>query len=224
MVPLPWAALGLATAGLLVLAMPWRRSTGIGAPVSRGLTAAQVAAETARLVQTARADPTAQAAARAAALRAWNARRTYAQAAAATGVPWEWIAAVNTLEGGGGFDRHLGEGSPLTAVPRHRTTSPPPPGNPPWPWVDATVHYLRHQRMDRWPDWSLAGQLAAAERWNGMGYRNMGRASPYVWGGTQHAVRGRYVADGLFDPAAVTVRPGAFLVLRELAKLTGTGK
>ncbi len=47
-----------------------------------------------------------------------------------------------------------------------------------------------------------------AERFNGMGYRNKGVASPYIWAGTDQYTGGKYVKDGVYDPNHVDQQPG----------------
>jgi lysozyme family protein len=49
-------------------------------------------------------------------------------------------------------------------------------------------------------DWSAGGALTLLERYNGLGYAAKGLPSPYVWAGTDQYTKGKYVADGVFDP------------------------
>ena len=46
-------------------------------------------------------------------------------------------------------------------------------------------------RYDKWNDRSIAGMLVAWERYNGLGYRQYGIHSPYVWSCTDLYVKGR---------------------------------
>jgi lysozyme family protein len=66
-------------------------------------------------------------------------------------------------------------------------------------------------------DWSIARFLYQMERYNGFGYRRQQINSPYLWNCTSLYTKGRYVADGHFDPnAAPPPRCGAAALLRQL--------
>jgi len=57
--------------------------------------------------------------------------------------------------------------------------------------------------------------LTLLERYNGIGYAARGLASPYLWSGTDQYIRGKYVADGVFDPSVVDKQLGcAGLIMR----------
>lgn len=49
-----------------------------------------------------------------------------------------------------------------------------------------------------------------------MGYANKGLPSPYVWAGTSNYEKGKYVADGKFDPNYVDQQLGVAVMLRTL--------
>src|SRR5690606_14680775 len=65
-------------------------------------------------------------------------------------------------------------------------------------------------------DWSIEGTLDILERYNGLGYRNKGLPSPYLWAGTDQYVKGKYVADGKFDPNHVDRQLGVAPILMKL--------
>jgi hypothetical protein len=69
--------------------------------------------------------------------------------------------------------------------------------------------------LHRWHDWSVAGVMFKLEQYNGWGYRQFhpGVLSPYLWSFSQHYQKGKYVADGHFDPAAVSQQCGAAVLL-----------
>ena len=50
--------------------------------------------------------------------------------------------------------------------------------------------------------------LDRLERYNGLGYRRRGRPSPYLWSYSGHYDKGKYVADGRFDPDAESKQCG----------------
>jgi lysozyme family protein len=149
--------------------------------------------------------------------RTMKARPRYEAVAAKTNVPWHVIAIIHNLECSGRFDCHLHNGDPLRRrtvnVPKGR----PPKGNPPFTWETSAIDALTYVRFTTWTDWSVAGTLYKIETYNGLGYRNRGIPSPYLWSGSQHYVTGKYIADGKFDPKAVSSQIGAAVLLRRMA-------
>lgn len=141
-------------------------------------------------------------------------RPRYEAVSRATGVPWAVVAALHEMEAGGSFRCHLHNGDPLTArtvqVPKGR----PVAGRPPFAWVDSAVDALRYDGLDtvNWRD--LEAALDALERYNGLGYRRRRVPSPYLWSGSQHYVKGKFVRDGKFDPEAVSRQVGAAVILK----------
>ncbi|WP_431862539.1 peptidoglycan-binding protein [Azospirillum sp.] len=136
-----------------------------------------------------------------------------------TGVPWWVVAIIHAMEGSLNFSTHLCNGDPLSA----RTTNHPPgrpkDGQPPFDWADSAVDAIQYDKLDQWGDWSPAGALYAFESFNGFGYRKIGRATPYLWGFTNHHLKGKYVRDRVFDPEAVTRQPGAAAIMLRAQKL-----
>ena len=55
---------------------------------------------------------------------------------------------------------------------------------------------------------------------NGFGYRRFhsGVLSPYLWSYSNHYTSGKYVADGTFDPDAVSKQCGSAVILRRMAE------
>jgi lysozyme family protein len=64
--------------------------------------------------------------------------------------------------------------------------------------------------------WSLARVLHEFERYNGMGYRRMGKATPYLWSFSNLYEKGRYVREHEYDPEAVSKQCGAALMIKTL--------
>ena len=62
----------------------------------------------------------------------------------------------------------------------------------------------------------FAHMLYLLEKYNGFGYRNMGKATPYLWSFSNLYEKGKYVADGRFDPEAVSKQCGAGVMLKAL--------
>jgi lysozyme family protein len=144
-------------------------------------------------------------------------RPRYEPVADAVGCPWQFVAVVHSLEADVRFDRHLHNGDPLTA----RTVQVPPgrpaKGSPPFTWEASADDALRLEGIHRWRDWSIPGMLFRLESYNGFGYRKKAIHSPYLWSFSNHYVRGKFVADGVWDPDAVSGQIGAAVLLKRLA-------
>ncbi|MBI5093618.1 MAG: hypothetical protein HZB26_14385 [Candidatus Hydrogenedentes bacterium] len=66
----------------------------------------------------------------------------------------------------------------------------------------------------------MAGTLFQPELYNGWGYRlrNTGVHTPYLWSYSNHYTKGKFVADGTYDPDAVSRQCGAAVLLRRMAE------
>ncbi len=145
-------------------------------------------------------------------------RATYEKVSAATGVPWFFIGITHGMEGGFNFTTHLHNGDPLGARTVHVPRGRPPFGSPPFAWHDSAIDALRFQQLDQEHDWSLARILFRFERFNGMGYRSLGVPSPYLWSHSNLYTKGKFKADGQFDPDLVSKQTGAAVQLKELVR------
>jgi lysozyme family protein len=127
-----------------------------------------------------------------------------ARAAGMPDIAWVFIAVSHYRESSQDFSKSLAQGDPWNAVSVHV-----PAGRGPFKsFEDAAVDALVKcaPRAARLTDWSIGGVLTNLERFNGIGYAAgpLGKyppmPSPYVWGGTNQQVRGKYIRDGVFDP------------------------
>ena len=146
--------------------------------------------------------------------------RRYQQVADVLEMPWFVISVIHLMEASLRFDRHLHNGDPLTERTTHVPPGRPRKGTPPFTWEESATDALRLERMDRWSDWSVPGTLYKLEGYNGWGYRKYHPEvlSPYLWSGSNHYTRGKYVADGTFSNSAVSRQIGAAVVLRRMAE------
>lgn len=139
-------------------------------------------------------------------------KKRYQTVSDMTGVPWEFIALTHLRESGGDFTKHLHNGDPLTKrtrqVPRGR-----PKGNPPFTFEESAVDALEYQGLTKITDWSLEHMIYLLEAYNGFGYRGRGKPSPYLWSGTNHYVKGKYVKDGVYNANYVDKQVGLVPVL-----------
>jgi len=152
-----------------------------------------------------------------------TAKARYKAVSSRTGVPWYVIAVIHMREcptlrdGSPSFDHSLAQGDRWNQKSIHV-----PAGRGPFKsWEDCAVDALVNcaPYAARWKDWSIGGILTILEQYNGLGYANRGIASPYIWSGTDQYVRGKYVADGRFDPNAVDQQLGCAGLLMAMAVL-----
>lgn len=145
----------------------------------------------------------------------------YAAAVAGMPVPWWFVAVVHCMECSMRFDQHLHNGDPLSG----RTTQVPPgrptAGSPPFTWEQSAHDAIQFERLDRVTDWSLPNVLFNWHRYNGINneYKRRGIPTPYLWSGSTHYKKGKYVADGVFDSEFVSRQLGAAVILKALVDL-----
>jgi len=143
----------------------------------------------------------------------------YQAVAEKVGCPWYFIACVHAMEAGLNFNKHLHNGDPLTAKTTHVPKGRPAVGTPPFTWEVSAVDALVNCRgLHKVKDWTIERMLFELEGFNGYGYRlyHPDVKSPYLWSFTNHYKRGKYAADGKYDPTLVSQQIGAAILLKEL--------
>jgi lysozyme family protein len=152
-------------------------------------------------------------------------------------IGWVFIAVSHYRESGADFTKNLGQGDPLD-----RKTTHVPAGRGPFLGpqafedgaVDALVNCAPYAA--RLTDWTAAGMLTNLERYNGLGYftgpvtkrngvvvaRYPSQPSPYIWSGTDQYAKGKYVADGVYDPDTVDKQLGCAGLILALIDLDPT--
>jgi uncharacterized protein (TIGR02594 family) len=156
-------------------------------------------------------------AATAAAKRVLANKARYQAAEAATGVPWAFIGAIDFRESDCDPRASLGQGDPWNQVSTHE-----PRGKGPFKsWQDAAKYYLELDKVNDLPrsQWDMAYVCYKGEIYNGLGPRNRGIHTGYLWACTNHYSDGRYVADHQWDPDSVDRRPGIVAVMYQLVLL-----
>lgn len=145
----------------------------------------------------------------------------YQSVAKATGVPWDVIAVIHSLEGNLDFSTHLHNGDPLTRRTRNVPRGRPVEGEPPFSWEESAIDAIKYDELDLNTDWSMEGIAYAFEKYNGLGYRtrNTGINSPYLWSGTTHYTRGKFVSDGKYSKTAKSEQIGAIPLLTRVREL-----
>lgn len=131
-------------------------------------------------------------------------------------VPWYVTGVIHYRESSLNFKRHLHNGDPLNARTVHVPAGYPKTGTPPFTWIESAVDALKLKAWHTCNDWSVANTLNLIERYNGLGYKKKGLPSPYLWSWSNLYKKGKYVADGKFDPNYVDGQCGAAVLLKLL--------
>lgn len=134
----------------------------------------------------------------------------------ATGVPWDVVACIHKMESNCDFTTHLHNGDPLKARTVQVPAGRPKTGNPPFTFEESAIDALGYDGATGIKDWNIVATLKFLERYNGLGYRNKGIYSPYLWSYTNHYVKGKFTRDSYFDPEAVSQQVGCVPMLKML--------
>lgn len=140
-------------------------------------------------------------------------RSVYESIMLETGVPWQVVGVIHCMEAGLRMNGHLHNGDPLSARTTHVPKGRPKTGEPPFTFAESAADALRMKKYDGLQEWGVAETLFRLEAFNGFGYYSKGIHSPYLWSFSNHYSKGKYVADGKYDPAAVSKQCGAAVLL-----------
>lgn len=155
-----------------------------------------------------------------------DAKNRYQTVEAKTGVPWAVIAVIHERESSQSWLASLAQGDPWNQpsihVPKNR--------GPFASWEEAAMDALVicPPHAANWHDWSIGGALTLLEQYNGEGYASgpydhatrhqyPPQASPYIWASTDQYIKGKYIADGHFDPNAVDHQIGCAALLGRMS-------
>ena len=132
---------------------------------------------------------------------------------------WEIVGVIHMMECSCSFTKHLHNGDSLlnrtTRVPEGRPKADPINGKgKPYTWIESAVDALKSHHFDEYSQFTLPMILYRLEKYNGFGYNYKKINTPYLWSGTNHYTKGKYVADGKFDYEAVSSQIGAALLFR----------
>lgn len=138
---------------------------------------------------------------------------------AQTGVPWFVIAVIKERESGSdvNFLGNIANGQPWSKV----TTIVPKGRGPFISWEAAALDALVNcsPYAAKWKDWTPGGTLTLLEQYNGLGYASRNLPSPYVWSGTDRYIKGKFIADHVFDPEVVDQQLGCAGLLLAMMEL-----
>lgn len=138
-----------------------------------------------------------------------------------TGVPWVVIGLIHAMEAGCSFSGHLHNGDPLVRRTVQVPAGRPRTGEPPFQWKDSAIDAIRYDGLDKVDDWHIERICFELERFNGAGYvlHHADVNSPYLWSGSNHYARGKYVADGKWSSSAVSGQSGAMPILKAMMEM-----
>lgn len=131
-----------------------------------------------------------------------------------TGVPWWFIGVVHYREANLSQAANLAQGDPWNKKSVHVPAGRGPFKSFQEAAIDALTKCPPYAARNK--DWSVGGALTMFEKYNGLGYAQMGIPSPYVWAGTDQYVRGKYIADGKFSATAVDRQLGCAGIVKFL--------
>jgi lysozyme family protein len=135
-------------------------------------------------------------------------------------IPWDFVSIIHNMECGLNFGKHLHNGDPLSARTRLVPAGRPVAGSPPFTFEASAIDALtmKGKEFHLVEDWSIPALLHRVEGFNGYGYRKYHPdvLSPYLWSGSNHYTRGKYVADGEWSASAVSKQLGTALILKAL--------
>jgi lysozyme family protein len=139
----------------------------------------------------------------------------YAQAGKPYNIPFWFVGCLHFRESSLNFTKHLHNGDPLTARTTHVPAGRPASGNPPFTWEFSASDALAGRGFGNL-SWDNIHALVRFEAWNGLGYKKLGKLSPYIWSYTNQYAAGKFVADGKYDPKFVDQQPGCAAIMLAL--------
>ncbi|MBU1212199.1 MAG: hypothetical protein KJ587_13105 [Alphaproteobacteria bacterium] len=132
--------------------------------------------------------------------------------------PWYFVSIIHAMEAAFNFRSHLHNGDSLSSrtwqVPKGR----PKVWNPPSDWESSAIDAMDYDGFVDVSDWSLERTLYRWELYNGVRSRANGINTPYLWSFSNHYSKGKFVADNVWDPNAVSKQCGAAVMLKVLAE------
>jgi len=147
----------------------------------------------------------------------------YRAVEAKTGVPAAFVGVLHMRECNNDMRGCLHNGERIIGT--SRKTRLVPAGRGPFAtWEIAAIDALGIEGFLGMADTSPGALCEAAERYNGLGYRNKGRPSPYVWAGSQFYTAGKYIRDGVYSSTFVDPQLGIAPVMKRVMELDNAAK
>ncbi len=136
-------------------------------------------------------------------------------------IPWQFIGIIHHLEGDCDFGTHLHNGDSLRRRTRNKPAGRPVHGEPPFTFEESAIDALNMRNIFNVPAWTMPRICYELEGYNGWGYiqHHPGVNSPYLWSGSNHYTKGKYVSDGQYDSEAVSQQTGTIVILKRIMAL-----
>lgn len=148
-----------------------------------------------------------------------KAEAQYKEVEAETDVPWFFIGALHMRESGCDFAGVLHNGDKIIGT-RRKTYRVPKGRGPFKTWSASAIDALDMKGLRKWKgQWCPALFGFVSEIFNGLGYVGKGVNSAYVWAGSNHEQRGKYVADHVWDKNFDDPQIGTLTVIKALAAM-----
>lgn len=140
-------------------------------------------------------------------------------------IPWYFIGITHYMECSCNFSRHLHNGDHLTKrtirVPAGRPIAEPWNGRgTSYTFIESAMDALTMKGYHVQTSWDINLTLYRLEKYNGFGYIRRGIYTPYLWSGTTHYTKGKFIKDGVFDSNAISEQIGAAVLIRLLTDKT----
>lgn len=132
--------------------------------------------------------------------------------------PWYFVSIIHAMEASFNFRSHLHNGDSLASRTRNVPSGRPKVWDPPNDWETSAIDALDYDGFVDQDDWSLERTLYRWELYNGVRSRANGINTPYLWSFSNHYSRGKFVADNVWDPNAVSKQCGAAVMLKVLVE------
>ena len=132
-------------------------------------------------------------------------------------LPTQLIAAIHYRESSCNFKTYLHNGDPLG-----KPTTHVPKGKNFTKFTDAAVDALKEKETYRRKyklkknSKDIAAMLSFAEVYNGPGYYNMDKVSPYIYSGTNLYTKGKFSSDGSYNPPLKDKQPGIYILIKKV--------
>ncbi len=132
------------------------------------------------------------------------------------GIPWWMVAVIHNQEAGsdvGKFKAVLHNGQKIVGTGK-KTTIVPKGLGPFATWKGAAIDALERDGVRSVN--TVGEALEFLEKFNGLGYRSHGVATPYIWAMTDQYTKGHYAGDHNWRPNEVSKNFGAAAILLAL--------
>lgn len=138
------------------------------------------------------------------------------------GMPWYFIGIIHNLECGLDFSKHLHNGDSLARRTRRVPASRPKTHFGPFTFTESAKDALEMKGFDKVTDWSPEHMAYLFEKYNGFGYRYRRKTNPYLWSGSPHYTKGKFIRDHVFSASAVSEQIGCMPLLKAILDLDKT--